>query len=247
MDRVAAALQRDGLGPGEAIAIAAPTSIPYVATYLGAVRAGVTVVPLPLGATPETLAAMLADSGARLLALDESWLAPRGSAPRPAPPSPDGIFNIIYSSGTTGVPKGIEQSHRMRWAHVRRGGGFGYGPDAVTLISTPLYSNTTLVSLFPALALGGTAVLMTKFDAGAFLALAEKQRVTHAMLVPVQLRRLLAHPAFDRRDLSSFRMKTCTSAPFSAALKAEVLARWPGGLVEYYGLTEGGGTTILVA
>ena len=250
MDRVAAALQRDGLGPGDAIAIAAPTSIPYVATYLGAVRAGVTVVPLPLGATEEAQAAMLADSGARKVTLDEAWpawLAPPGAAPRPVELAPDGVFNIIYSSGTTGVPKGIEQSHRMRWAHVRRGGGFGYGPDAVTLISTPLYSNTTLVSLFPALALGGAAVLMTKFDAGAFLALAERHRVTHAMLVPVQFQRLVGHPDFARRDLSSFRMKTCTSAPFSAALKAEVLARWPGGLVEYYGLTEGGGTTILAA
>jgi len=96
MDAIAAALQRDGLGPGDAIAIAAPTSIPYVATYLGAVRAGVTVVPLPLGATEETLAAMLADSGARLIA---PGLAAGGATPRPVELSPDGIFNIIYSSG----------------------------------------------------------------------------------------------------------------------------------------------------
>jgi acyl-CoA synthetase (AMP-forming)/AMP-acid ligase II len=54
-------------------------------------------------------------------------------------------------------------------------------------------------------------------------------------------------PDFDRFDLSSFRLKTCTSAPFSAALKADVVARWPGLLVEYYGMTEGGGTTMLVA
>jgi acyl-CoA synthetase (AMP-forming)/AMP-acid ligase II len=54
-------------------------------------------------------------------------------------------------------------------------------------------------------------------------------------------------PDFDRHDLSSFRMKFCTSAPFAAALKADVLARWPGGLVEYYGMTEGGGTCILEA
>src|SRR5262249_34170591 len=175
------------------------------------------------------------------------WLAAAGAATKPVALDPGAPFNLIYSSGTTGTPKGIVQSHRMRWAHVRRGGMFGYGPDAVTLISTPLYSNTTLVSLLPTLTLGGTAVLMPRFDAGAFLALAERHRATHAMLVPVQYHRLLRHPDFDRRDLSSFRMKHSTSAPFSAALKAEVLARWPGGLVEYYGLTEGGGTTILVA
>jgi acyl-CoA synthetase (AMP-forming)/AMP-acid ligase II len=57
----------------------------------------------------------------------------------------------------------------------------------------------------------------------------------------------MAHPDFDRYDLSSFRMKLCTSAPFSATLKADILKRWPGGLVEYYGMTEGGGTCILAA
>jgi acyl-CoA synthetase (AMP-forming)/AMP-acid ligase II len=117
----------------------------------------------------------------------------------------------------------------------------------VALVSTPLYSNTTLVVLFPMLCAGGTVVLMPRFEAGAYLALAQQYRVTHAMLVPVQYQRLLAHPQFDRFDLSAFHMKFSTSAPFAAALKAEVLKRWPGGLVEYYGMTEGGGTCILEA
>jgi acyl-CoA synthetase (AMP-forming)/AMP-acid ligase II len=59
------------------------------------------------------------------------------------------------------------------------------------------------------------------------------------MLVPVQYQRLMARAEFDRFDLSSFRYKLSTSAPFAAALKADVLARWPGGLVEFYGMTEG--------
>ena len=67
------------------------------------------------------------------------------------------------------------------------------------------------------------------------------------MLVPVQYARIMAVPDFDRYDLSAFRLKTCTSAPFSAALKADIVARWPGLLVEYYGMTEGGGTCLLVA
>ncbi len=115
------------------------------------------------------------------------------------------------------------------------------------MIATPLYSNTTLVSLIPTLGWGGTAVLMPKFDARAFLELAEKHRATHAMLVPVQYQRIMALPDFDKFDLSSFRLKTCTSAPFSAALKADVVARWPGILLEYYGMTEGGGTCMLIA
>jgi acyl-CoA synthetase (AMP-forming)/AMP-acid ligase II len=67
------------------------------------------------------------------------------------------------------------------------------------------------------------------------------------MLVPVQYQRIMDLPEFDRFDLSSYVAKFCTSAPFSAALKRRVLERWPGGLVEYYGMTEGGGTCVLVA
>ena len=115
------------------------------------------------------------------------------------------------------------------------------------MLSTPLYSNTTLVCFNPTLAGGGTVVLMRKFDAHGFLELAQKHRATHAMLVPVQYRRIMALPDFDRFDLSSFVMKFSTSAPFSAAIKADVLKRWPGGLTEYYGMTEGGGSFILLA
>jgi long-chain acyl-CoA synthetase len=160
---------------------------------------------------------------------------------------PECPLNIIYSSGTTGVPKGIVQSHAMRWTHVRRGAAYDYGPGRCTLLATPLYSNTTLVAFFPTIGWGGCAVLMPRFDAARYLALAEAHRASHTMLVPVQYQRLLALPAFGAHDLSSFRFKFCTSAPFAAALKAEVLQRWPGGLVEFYGMTEGGGTCILEA
>jgi acyl-CoA synthetase (AMP-forming)/AMP-acid ligase II len=67
------------------------------------------------------------------------------------------------------------------------------------------------------------------------------------MLVPVQYRRILEQPTFGDYDLSSFQMKFCTSAPFGAALKADILKRWPGGLIEYYGMTEGGGSCGLIA
>ena len=179
--------------------------------------------------------------------ISEIGSRPPGTKPLPVAIAPDAPFNIIYSSGTTGTPKGIVQPHRMRWAQVQRAKTFLYGRDAVTLVSTPLYSNTTLVAFFPTIVHGGTLVLMPKFDAAEFLALAEKHRATHAMLVPVQYRRLMEHPDFDRYDLSSFKMKSCTSAPFPAALKAEVLRRWPGGLAEVWGMTEGGGSTLLFA
>jgi acyl-CoA synthetase (AMP-forming)/AMP-acid ligase II len=263
MDRVAAGLQRDGIARGTAIAIASATSLDYAVVFLGVVRAGCVAAPLQPSATPEQLSAMIADCGAPILfhdaasagidtqahkialdgpALDE-WLGDK--APRPVILGPNDPFNIIYSSGTTGTPKGIVQPQSMRWQHiVRAPASFG---EAVTMIATPLYSNTTLVSFIPTLARGGTAVLMARFDARTYVALAEKHRATHGMLVPVQYQRIMALPDFDEYDLSSFVFKSCTSAPFSAALKADVVARWPGALVEYYGMTEGGGTCVLVA
>ncbi|HWK85060.1 MAG TPA: class I adenylate-forming enzyme family protein [Caldimonas sp.] len=277
MDRVAASLQRDGVQARDAIAVCASASVNYAAIFLGALRAGVVVAPLAPGETSKSLSGMLSDSGAKLLFLDaaaaegfgpagtaavarvaldgsstgldlDRWLAPPGAVATPVSPGPDWAFNIIYSSGTTGTPKGIVQPHAMRWAQVRRGGdAYGYGPGSTTLLATPLYSNTTLVVFLPTLAWGGTVVLMPKFNAAEYLRLAEQHRATHTMLVPVQYQRLMALTEFERFDLSSFRMKFCTSAPFAAALKADVLGRWPGGLVEFYGMTEGGGSCALVA
>ena len=270
MNRVARSLQQGGLGPGDVVAICAGASVEYLLAYLGALRAGVAVAPLAPSATAGHLSAMLDNCGAHLVlrdrevaaqwplregaalhcvALDDApgagqpwsqWLAAGDAAPAPIAPEPDWPFNVIYSSGTTGVPKGIVQSWAMRWAHVRRAVSNGYGPDAVSLCATPLYSNTTLVAALPTLALGGTLVLMRKFDAAHYLQLAQQHGATHTMLVPVQYQRLMASPAFDATDLSRLQNKFCTSAPFSAQLKAEVLRRWPGRLIEYYGLTEGG-------
>jgi len=277
IDRIAASLQRDGVCPRGCIAIAALSRIDYVAVFIATIRIGAAVAPLAPSSTPDQLAAMIVDSGASHLFVDASvgaalvpalaspgprvigfdagapgtpiddWLASLGAKPTPVAVDPAAPFNIIYSSGTTGTPKGIVQSFAMRWPHNHLTDPPGHGRDAVMLLSTPLYSNTTLVALFPTLAGGGTVVLMPKFDARGFLELSAAHRVTHAMLVPVQYRRLLAVPDFDAFDLTAYRMKFATSAPFAAELKAEVLRRWPGGLIEYYGMTEGGGSCALLA
>ncbi len=275
VDRVAAALQRDGVLPGQAVASCAGSGVLQAVCGLGTLRAAAVPAPIAPSVTPAQFGAMVADSGAAFVFVDEQaspllealppgvqpidlgaagrgavfddWLAPEGVEPQPVAISPTDPFNIIYSSGTTGTPKGIVQPHAMRFAHMQRAARYAMDAQSVLLLATPLYSNTTLVAFYPALGAGARIHLMPKFEVTGYLRVAAELRATHTMLVPVQYRRLMAHPGFDAHDLSAFRMKLCTSAPFEATLKAQVLARWPGDLLEVYGMTEGGGACMLDA
>jgi len=267
--RLAATLAAHGVGPGDSVASIAASCVDYAVLWAAVLRLRATIAPLAPSSTPDQIAAMVADSGAQLVFVDaanraefgavlagrtlvdldalDAWLDADAVLPPLAPLDPAAGFNIIYSSGTTGTPKGIVQSCTMRSLHITGARRLGYSASSVTLCSTPLYSNTTLVSFIPTLAWGGTVVLMPKFDTAKWLQHAEMTQTTHAMLVPVQYRRLLADPGFDATDLSSLQMKFCTSAPFAADLKADVLRRMPGGLVEFFGMTEGGVGFMLVA
>ncbi len=260
-EQVAATLAKLGTAPGDAVAAIAASSLDYVVLWLAVLRLRAVMAPLAPSSTPEQIAAMVADSGTRLVFVDaaaraafggvlagpvlvdlealDGWIDASAELPPLAPLDPEAAFNIIYSSGTTGTPKGIVQSAGMRSMHIIGGRVLGYDENSITLLSTPLYSNTTLVAFLPTLAWGGTVVLQPKFQALEWLELAQAHRATHTMLVPVQYRRLLAEPRFDDFTLS-FVMKFCTSAPFPAELKAQVLRRMPGGLVEFFGMTEGG-------
>jgi acyl-CoA synthetase (AMP-forming)/AMP-acid ligase II len=131
---------------------------------------------------------------------------------------------------------------RMR-QFVRR--NFNFDRSCAMLLATPLYSNTTLLPMFTALANRARVILMRKFDAARYLEIAAAERVTHTMLVPVQYSRILASPDFEKYDLSAFRVKQSTGAPLDAQLKRDLSARWPGQMLDLFGMTEGGTTCIL--
>ncbi|MCA0869271.1 acyl--CoA ligase [Seohaeicola saemankumensis] len=263
--RVCGRLRSQGIGRGDFVASLAENSIEHVVLYCAVISAGACMVPLPFSATPEALTRMMQDSAARLLfaspaqagvaatlgaaevidlASLQDWAA-TATASAPAEVGPDDLFNIIYSSGTTGLPKGILHDHRFRSRQLLRITRFGLTRDDRLVISTPIYSNTTLFGMLPTLSLGATLIVMAKFDTQGFLRLSQSMRPTHAVLVPVQYMRLMAEPGFDDYDLTSYRCKFSTSAPLPGSLIAQVMARWPGNLIEVYGMTEGGISTAL--
>lgn len=271
VERIAAKLQATGLERGQSVAILGYSSVAYALVFLAAVRAGGVAAPLTTSASRDQLAGMARDSGARHLFIDraklgelgddflpdlerivldealDAWMAPEGSTAAPFEPEPGEPFNVIYSSGTTGVPKGIVHSHQMRWRQFASTAAsyLAGGIEPRSLASTPLYSNTTMVAFLAPLLAGGTVRVMGKFSTLGWLEGAQADRTTATMLVPVQYQRLMDEPRFDDFDLSALAIKYCTSAPFPAPLKREVLRRMPGALVEIYSMTEGGVVCLL--
>ena len=176
----------------------------------------------------------------------EGFLAEQDNVAPAVEIDPDWEFNIMYSSGTTGVPKGILHSHRTRQGLAKGLMALGITQDAMTLVTTPLYSNTTFTTWWPTLVAGGTHYIESKFDAQRTLQLIEQHKISHAMFVPVQYDRIMRLENFGEFDLSSMQVKYCTSAPLRAALKGDIVDRFPGELVEFYGLTEGGVGTLFI-
>src|SRR5208283_4825346 len=116
-------------------------------------------------------------------------------------------YNIIYSSGTTGTPKGIVHTHFIRAMYCTIfASTFRMSPESVVLHSGSIVFNGAFVTLMPAMYLGATYVLQKSFDPRAFVETVERERVTHVMMVPSQIVALLSSPHFSPTALESLQM-----------------------------------------
>ncbi len=157
----------------------------------------------------------------------------------------DDECNIIYSSGTTGLPKGIVHTHRRRldWFYDLAI-ALRYDRASVNLCSIGLYSNISWAGMGCTLLTGGTVVILPAFDGDAWLAEVERCGVTHSAMVPVQFQRILEAERFNATALDSIKSLMCCGSPLGAELKARIMERLAPQLVELYGLTEGLITTL---
>ena len=182
-----------------------------------------------------------------------SWDREAGS--QPTTPIADEVagYDMLYSSGTTGRPKGIKKAFEGSpigtpnpFLRILCADMCGMNADSVYLSPTPLYHAAPLRFNMMVAILGGTSVIMESFDAEEFLRLVEKHRITQSQLVPTMFVRMLKLPDEVRRryDVSSLKGAVHAAAPCPIDVKAAMIDWWGPVLIEYYGGSEGNGTTV---
>ena len=174
--------------------------------------------------------------------LDYHGLVSRVSEAPPAraPVAEDDLYNIMYTSGTTGMPKGILHTHLTRSMYsLIFSAAFRFTPESVTLHTGALIFNGAFVTLMPSFFNGAHFITHRQFDAQHAIETIERHRVTHMMVVPTQIIAMLASPAFSAKRLSSLQCLLSLGAPLLQEHKDRLNALLPGRFHELYGLTEG--------
>lgn len=283
--RIAQWFRGQGLNDGDTIALLLENDLSTPAIWWAARRAGLYYVPLGTRLRPGEIGYILSDSGARALIAAPSLVplaeATRAEWPDASPclffsvrdagpgwvdigsqkasPVSDRAEvvgrEIIYSSGTTGRPKGIrralanvEQARAIPAFEQKLRMACALDGDSIYLSVSPLYHATGRY-VMRIVESGGTAVILPQFDAAEALAAIEKYRITHSQWVPTMFTRLLDLPATTRAayDLSCHRVALHAAAPCPAEVKRAMIAWWGPILSEYYGGSENAGVTFITA
>ena len=150
------------------------------------------------------------------------------------------LLTLMYTSGTTGLPKGIQHTHFIRAMYATTmANAWRMAPESVVLHSGALVFNGAMVTMLPLFMCGGTFVVHRSFDADALIETVERERVTHTMLVPSQIVAILDAPSFDPSRLTSLQMILSLGAPLHNEQKDRLNRLLPDRFHELYGLTEG--------
>ena len=279
-NRVAQLLRSHGLVRGDTIAVLMNNCADYLAVCWGAQRAGVVYVAMSTKLTADEAGYIVADSGSTLMIASASLggVAAAASAALSARYATGGAIagfadldaalaaqpdtpiadescgrDMLYSSGTTGRPKGVRGP--LPTGALEAGDAltglvgmlYQFVPDMIYLSPAPLYHAAPLRYCMAVQRFGGTVVVMERFDPEAYLALVEKHRITHSQLVPTMFVRMLKLDAAARvrHDLSSLKVAIHAAAPCPIDVKHAMLDWWGPVVYEYYSATEGAGFTTI--
>jgi acyl-CoA synthetase (AMP-forming)/AMP-acid ligase II len=191
---------------------------------------------------PQLKAVALADASRPGRPRFADWIADRPAADPQRDAAPDAAALQLYSSGTTGLPKGVEISNRglmlacCVYAQVCR-----IDAGTVMLNALPTFHIAGVENTLTTLIEGGLTLHQPAFDPGVVVETIQRERVTHVFLVPAMMLFVLQHPAAQAADFSSLRMVSYGGSPIAESLLAEAQKRFGCGLLQTYGMTEATG------
>jgi len=242
------------VGPGDAVVTVLKNGLDALTMMLATYQIGAYLVPVNWHFTAEEIAYIVSDCDARVLLSPQDLTVAELVAGQPgsAPAHRRAGSMMLYTSGTTGRPKGVRRRlldltpeelypilMRKSWQH------FGLPAEGVHLVSSQLYHSAPYGQAMMALQLGHAIVAPERFDAAETLRLIERHRVTNAFMVPTMFHRLLAVPDRESYDLSSLTHLYHGAAPCPPATK-KAMIDWLGPVLwEYYGSTEAAMATMV--